>query len=771
MSRKFDLYTRTNQLVFDGLVFALSFALAYLIRFEGMPPWWSSKQFLLWLPYLVALRLWVNWKLGIYKFIWRYVSLPDAVVIARSTFLITAFLLLVRFLYPGHLILARWARIPLGVIALECLMSLTGSLGARALRRILYERGNKGVTTRLGSRKRVILYGAGRAGILLLKELLNHGDFEVVGFVDDDAKKVGAVIMGTKVLGDGDALAALARRLKIDEAIISIASATRTTLAGIVAKCDAVPLPTKIIPSLQEIIEGHVSISQIREVRIEDLLGRSSVEMSGFDDDVRRAYAGKRILVTGGGGSIGSELVRQLLLLGPESIAILDKDENSVYELEQELRFSYPGACVEPLIVDIRNDERLLAHFSEFKPQVVFHAAAHKHVPLMEKHPCEAVLNNVFGTRTLLDVCRRSRVERFIFISTDKAVNPVNVMGATKRLGEMLVQASALDGSLPSACVRFGNVLGSRGSVIPLFQKQIAEGGPITVTHPDVVRFFMTIPEAVQLVLCAGTMGAQGEVFVLDMGDARNILELAREMARLAGLEPDKDIEIRITGLRPGEKLFEELVESNETTCPTRFDKLTMVVPRPLDRSMFFDNVNRLVRTAQRNDRAGVRSLLAGMGFACQRKLDKPLGIDIEGWGSVVASEPEFGPLDAGSVPEAEDPSLPAGLPRLAPNGQDRRRVSRRTLSLPGRISLQDGREDPMQTENLSNLGVCFVCGQILREGESLKLSLGDPRKSIEAGVAGRVVWRRPLDGVDKALYGVCLEEKFELAALPSGQP
>ena len=618
---RFDLYTRTNQIIIDGFIFATSFALAYAIRFEGVPQWQYTKQFLLWLPYLIALRLYVNWKLGIYRFIWRYVSLADAIAIIRSLAVVTAFLLAVRLFYPGWLLLAARFKISLTVIALEFFLSLIGCLGARALRRILYERGEKIPLARDRERKRLILYGAGRAGLLLLKELNNHAEIEVVGFVDDDPKKVGTIISGAKVLGSGKALGDIVRRSQIDEVVISIATDDRRALAQIVAQCEGIPIAAKIIPSLHEIVEGRVSISQIREVRIEDLLGRDSVEVTEFDEQVRHVYTGKRILVTGAGGSIGSELVRQLLLLDPESIAILDKDENSIYELEQELVFRFPDARIEPQIADIRHRERLLALFAEFRPQVVFHAAAHKHVPLMEKHPCEAVLNNVYGTKTLLDACRENGVERFVFISSDKAVNPTSVMGATKRVGEMLVQALANGGSLPSACVRFGNVMDSRGSVIPLFRKQIAEGGPITVTHPEVVRFFMTIPEAVQLVLCAGTLGEQGEVFVLDMGNPRKILDLAHEMVLLSGFEPGKDIEIAITGLRPGEKLVEELVAPTEDVRPTRFEKVSMIVPCALDVNRVSEDVCNLLKTAQENDREGVYRVLSGMGL-CFRPRD-----------------------------------------------------------------------------------------------------------------------------------------------------
>jgi FlaA1/EpsC-like NDP-sugar epimerase len=626
--RKFDPYSRTNQLIVDGSIFVISFALAFLIRFEGTLHWDHAKQFLLWFPYLVALRLLVNWKLGIYRFIWRYVSLADALAIGRSLSLVTAGLLALRLFYPYEVMFGARLRLPLSVIALEYFLSLSGSLGARALRRILYERGQKTAGTPLREVKRVLLYGAGRAGILLLKELNSRGDVQVVGFVDDDPKKVGTIISGTRVLGDRKALGRLVRVSNVDEVVISIAKADRRTLTGIVARCEEIGVPAKIIPSVQELFQGRVNISEVRQVRVEDLLGRNSVEVAEFDSEVRQAYAGRRILVTGAGGSIGSELVRQLLLLAPAAIAILDKDENSTYELQQELAFRFPEARIEPQIADVRHLERLQALFEEFRPQVVFHAAAHKHVPLMEKHPCEAVLNNVLGTQTLLEVCRQYAVERFVFISTDKAVNPTSVMGATKGVGEMLVQSYANHGSLPAACVRFGNVMGSRGSVIPLFQKQIAEGGPITVTHPDVVRFFMTIPEAVQLVICAGSLGRQGEIFVMDMGNPRKVLDLANEMISLSGLEPGKDIHIEITGLRPGEKLEEELVRTDERIMPTRFEKLSMIIPQLADPDEVRAGVTKLVQAARQNDRAAVYAGLVDVGIGYRPQSSETNGAD-----------------------------------------------------------------------------------------------------------------------------------------------
>jgi FlaA1/EpsC-like NDP-sugar epimerase len=620
MMRKFDPYTRANQLVIDGGIFVFSMTAAYLIRFESIPAWPFIKQFLLWLPYFVGARLLFNWKMGIYRFIWRYVSLQDAMAIARSLSGVSIILLLLRLLYPGEAIFARWVRLPISVIVVEFLLSLILTLSARALRKVLYQHGKRGDGAAGLKARRVLLYGAGRAGILLATELKNQPGrgVEIVGFVDDDRKKVGTVILGMGVLGRGEDLTRLIPERQIDEVIISMATASRKTLAGIVERCRKFAVSTKIIPSLQEIFEGHVPIGQVRELRMEELLGRASVEMTEVDAEVRGSYAGKRILVTGAGGSIGSEVVRQVLGLEVEAVALLDKDENSVYELEQELRFRFPEARLDVQIADIRDGGRLRALMKEFRPQIVFHAAAHKHVPLMERQPCEAVLNNVGGTERLLEACREVGVERFVFISTNKAVNPTSVMGATKRVGELLVKAYTNGGTVPSACVRFGNVMGSRGSVIPLFQKQIAEGGPLTVTHPEVVRYFMTIPEAVQLVLCAGALGKQGEVYVLDMGNPRNILELARELVRHYGLEAGQQIEIAITGLRPGEKLSEELVGSEERLQATRFEKITEVRSETLEARGVMEQVAQLTAAARANDVAGIYTLLEGMGLGFQ---------------------------------------------------------------------------------------------------------------------------------------------------------
>ncbi len=620
MNKSFDVYSRTNQVILDGCAFVFSFTAAYIIRFEGWPAGADLRQFFGWLPILVAARLIVYVSLRIYRRIWKFVSFSDAIEIVKSIAIVSGLLAMLRLSIHGQGSFVEWARIPFSVIALEGLLSLLGSLGIRGLRRAWYARQRRSAAVSGGIPQRVLLYGAGRAGIMLLKELETNRLFDVIGFVDDEPQKVGSVISGVRVVGNGENLATVADKLRADEVIISMATASPATLARALAKCRRANIPAKIIPGLQEILTGRVRISQLRETRMEEILGRESVEMLEFKEVAGATYQNKRILVTGAGGSIGSELVRQLLRLNPSRVAILDKDENSIYELEQELRMAKVLSVVEPQIVDVRDAGRLRTIFGDFRPQLVFHAAAHKHVPLMEAHSCEAVLNNVLGTKNMLEMAEEFGAERFVFISSDKAVNPMNVMGATKRIGEMLVQAATGSRGTRFACVRFGNVLGSRGSVIPLFQKQIAAGGPVTVTHPEVVRYFMTIREAVQLILCAGTLAMGGEIFVLDMGKPLNILELAREMILLSGMEPNVDVEIKIVGLRPGEKLSEELAAPSEQLIRTRFDKLSVIEPRPCDERALAEDMRRLVQSAKNNDSAQIYDILHAMdlGFCSQ---------------------------------------------------------------------------------------------------------------------------------------------------------
>jgi FlaA1/EpsC-like NDP-sugar epimerase len=607
---RFDLYTRPNQVIVDGLIFATSFALAYAIRFEALPQWQHLKQFLLWLPYLVALRLYVNWRMGIYRFIWRYVSLSDAIAIIQSLSMVTAVLLALRLLYAGWLPFAARLRIPLTVIALEFLISSMGCLGARALRRVLYQRQREKAWGE-GTIKRMLLVGAGRAGAMVARELAARPEVKLVGFLDDDPKKIGSVINGVRVRGRIDVLPSVVTRDEVEEVVICIPRPPRATLKKLWALSDHLAVQMKIVPTLEEVLQGKVNIAAFRDVQMADLLGRETVKLPASDPSVVGTYQGKRILVTGAGGSIGSELATQLIELGPEQLVLLDKDENSLNDVYVRLGNSSTGAAVHPVVADIRFPDRLRGIFSRFRPEVVFHAAAHKHVPLMERNPCEAILNNVVGTRNLVELAQAFGVGRFVFISTDKAVKPVSIMGASKRIGEMVVQAQEGNGQTRFACVRFGNVMGSRGSVIPLFQQQIARGGPLTVTHPDVQRFLMTIPEAVRLVIQAGTLGTAGEIFILDMGDPVPILDLARDLVELSGLRLGQDIQIEMTQLRPGEKLSEELIdEATERLTLTRFEKIRMVKGCPFDSVAFFAKLAELERAAHGESSEDIHRIL-----------------------------------------------------------------------------------------------------------------------------------------------------------------
>ncbi|WP_240489181.1 polysaccharide biosynthesis protein [Cohnella thermotolerans] len=409
-----------------------------------------------------------------------------------------------------------------------------------------------------------LIYGAGDCGILVARELLSPtmNDRKLIGFIDDDPHKHKLTAYNLPVLGDRKAIASIVSEFEVKEIIIAIPSAPKTVTSEIINLCISTGAKVRIIPGISDMLNGRISFSTIRDVDVEDLLGRDQVktDLVGIAEYVQD----KVVLVTGAGGSIGSELCRQIAPFQPSKLLLLGHGENSIYNIEMELKSTHPHLHIEPIIADIQDRARIETIFALHRPRVVFHAAAHKHVPLMEKNPSEAVKNNVFGTQNVADCSDQYGVERFVLISSDKAVNPTSVMGATKRIAEMYVQSLNARSNTKFASVRFGNVLGSRGSVIPLFKKQIAKGGPITVTHPDMVRYFMTIPEAVQLVIQAGAMSKGGEIFILDMGEPVRILKLAEDLIRLSGYEPYEDIDIEFTGIRNGEKLFEELLTAEE---------------------------------------------------------------------------------------------------------------------------------------------------------------------------------------------------------------
>ncbi|MGB7297407.1 MAG: nucleoside-diphosphate sugar epimerase/dehydratase, partial [Candidatus Aminicenantales bacterium] len=601
----------------DMFIFILSFFTAFFIRFEGIPKGIYLKQLLILFPYLAFFRLILFYILSIYSIVWRYISITDVISIVKASLPLSIILFLGRLFLPDNL---SFLRLPLSVISLDFLLVLTGSLGVRMARRFVSELSErkryKNSQTQIKS-LRTLLIGAGNSGNMVVKELNQRKDLgiHVVGFIDDDPKKLNAVIQGVKVLGTTARIPDIARKLSIEEAIITIANASSKDIRRIVGICERTDIRVKIVPGLFEILNEKVSVSKIRDVNIDDLLGRSVINFISRLPEFVNHYQNKGLLITGAGGSIGSELCRQLASFRPKELVLLDKDENSIYEIDVELNSQHNESKITPFIADIRNFERLKYAFEKYRPEIIFHAAAHKHVPLMELNIPEAILNNIIGTINISRLATEYQAERFVFISTDKAVNPTSVMGATKKIGEIIIQESASKSNTKYSCVRFGNVLGSRGSVVPLFQRQITRGGPITITHPDMKRYFMSISEAVQLIIQAGTLGDKGEVFVLDMGEPIKIHELAKDILKLSGLAED-DIEIKYVGIRPGEKLYEEILIDEEKAKATQFEKIFMAPPIEIDKNKFSQKLNELIMAAQACDEDKVIGCLKDMEIA-----------------------------------------------------------------------------------------------------------------------------------------------------------
>lgn len=458
--------------------------------------------------------------------------------------------------------------------------------------------------------KRILIVGAGAAGSVILNEIKSsdrlYGD--VLCFVDDNKQKQGRIINGIPIEGGREDIPKLVEQYGIDEIYIALPSAKTKDRRDIINICQETGAKVKTLPAIYQLVNGEVSVSKLREVQVEDLLGRDQIQYNV--DEVAAYIKDKVVLVTGGGGSIGSELCRQIIKQDPKMLVVLDIYENTAYDLQQELKYHYPDKDMRFVIGSVRDLHRLDVIFEKYHPQLVFHAAAHKHVPLMEHSPNEAIKNNVFGTYNVALTAEKYEVEKFVLISTDKAVNPTNIMGASKRICEMIIQTMAKYSKTTFVAVRFGNVLGSHGSVIPLFEKQIKAGGPVTVTHPDIIRFFMTIPEAVGLVLQAGAYAKGGEIFVLDMGEPMKILDLAKNMIRMSGYIPDEDIKIEFTGLRPGEKLYEEVLMDEEGLTDTANEMIHIGKPIALNEEVFFDQLREL-REATRKDLPSIKKVVA----------------------------------------------------------------------------------------------------------------------------------------------------------------
>lgn len=471
------------------------------------------------------------------------------------------------------------ATIPINVCVLGTVFSIVFALGLRILYRV-YRRALLYMPYKYSAdQRRVMIVGAGSAGTMIINEMLSKRElkYNPVVLIDDDRYKRGKRISGVKIEGNRYDIPNIAKEKNIDLIVIAIPTLDTKNKNEIIEICTKAHCKIQIIPGIYEILTGEASVSRIKDVELEDLLGREQVSLDG--ECIKGYINNNNIIVTGGGGSIGSELCRQIAIYNPKSLIIFDIYENNAYDIQNELKYKYPNLHIETLIGSIRDEKRLEEIFSKYDIDVVFHAAAHKHVPLMEDSPKEAIKNNVFGTYKLSKVADKYNVKKFVLISTDKAVNPTNIMGATKRLCEMIIQAMNNESKTDFVAVRFGNVLGSNGSVIPLFKKQIANGGPLTVTHKNITRFFMLIPEAAQLVLQAGALAKGGEIFVLDMGKPVKIYDLACDLIRLSGLEPNKDIKIEVTGLRPGEKLYEELLMSEEGLTDTTHNKIYVGKP------------------------------------------------------------------------------------------------------------------------------------------------------------------------------------------------
>ena len=568
---------KNARLAIDLLVLLIAFVASYLLRYAGEVPAHAVTQLAAVLPGVVVLEVLLLRRHRVHRQSWRHVSLEDAWAIGRGIAEASAVMLLGRLAAE----LAMQARsqdvlgvVPIGVVAANAAFAVLGLIAVRAVHRVRIEQAFTRVRPMSGARQRTVLIGAGRAGIAVARELRSRPDLglQAVAFVDDDRAKVGMRIQGLEVAGTTEDLARVVEQYDAEMAVICIASAVGADIRRIVLQCDQLGLRTQIVPGVHELVGGQVDISALRPINPEDLLGRDPVrlDLAGITPLVRSEV----VLVTGAGGSIGGELSRQLAALDPIELVLVERSESALWAIEKDLAHQFPGVRLHAYLADAGDQERMDLILLEHRPSIVYHAAAYKHVPLVEANPVEAVRNNAVATHTLVHSCHQHGVGRFVLISTDKAVEPTSVMGMTKLLSEWIVDDVARSTGRAYVAVRFGNVLDSSGSVVPVFREQISRGGPVTVTHPDMTRYFMTIPEACRLVLQASALGGSGDVFVLDMGEPVRIADLAEQLIRSSGLVPHEDIEIVFTGTRPGEKLSESLTAEHEVLAPTEHPKI-----------------------------------------------------------------------------------------------------------------------------------------------------------------------------------------------------
>lgn len=572
-------YKKLMLFIVDVLIILVSYILALLLRFDFEIP--LDIQGVLWtkLPVILLIYLSLFYFFKLYRNLWTVAGLEEYMNIVLSNILASGIIL-----FYGSFV---GKRMPASIIIISSTVILLGTLGFRILFRIYRRLGANAINKDDEGLKKVLIIGAGDAAALIIKEIRNHKilKIKIVGLVDDDEFKQNSYISGYPVLGKSEDMVDLVLENNIDEIIFAIPSINHNDKKRIFEIANLTNAKLKTMPGMYELVENGFNYNSIRDVDVTDLLGRKEIKLN--NKEISEYITDKTVLVTGGGGSIGSELCRQISRLNPKKLIIVDIYENNAYDIQNELLHKFPHMDLLVLIASVRDRFKIDAIFDEERPDIVFHAAAHKHVPLMETSPGEAIKNNVFGTLNVAQIAKHYKVQKFILISTDKAVNPTNIMGATKRLCEMIIQTINAETEYTDyVAVRFGNVLGSNGSVIPLFKRQIAAGGPVTLTHKEITRYFMTIPEAVQLVLQAGAYAKGGEIFVLDMGEPVKIYDLAENLIRLSGFKPNEDIDIEITGLRPGEKLYEELLMAEEGLTQTRNPLIFIGKPNAFDKEL-----------------------------------------------------------------------------------------------------------------------------------------------------------------------------------------
>lgn len=609
---------KLNRLVLvllDALMVAVSLGFAYELRFEFhiLPEY--HNQFISLVPFIILLRLFLFWMFNLYKGILRYASINELIgigfSIAIGTAVISLFNIMTHYIpslwnFPLHSEGKHLLRIPWSIVIIETMLTFLLISGVRFSWRIILTAGQR----RWKHARNVLIIGTDDLGESVAREMLKSPErgLRPVAFIDESAANIGRRIHNIEVAGQLKDIHRIIEQYNIDEVVIALPDPTPKKLQEIVEVCKKTPVQFQIVPSMHDVVEGRVSISQLRPVDVEDLLGREPVRLELPPE--KNYIRGKRVLITGAGGSIGSEICRQTLSYNPAKLILFGKGENSIYEIATELGYQFKESIIEAIIGDIRDREKLEQVFSKLKPEIIFHAAAHKHVPFMELNPDEAVKNNILGTYEVARCADKYHAELFVFISTDKAVRPTSIMGATKRFAEMLIFSLGKHSATSFIAVRFGNVLGSRGSVIPLFKRQIEQGGPVTVTHPEVERYFMTVSEAVSLVIHSGALKDTASLFVLDMGKPVKIVDLARQLITLCGYTPDEDIEIKFIGLRPGEKLSEELLTEKEGLRKTEVGKIFTAEPEILPWETMESYVAKLRAAAKEGNAEVIKRLL-----------------------------------------------------------------------------------------------------------------------------------------------------------------